>query len=223
MTEDRVYEMDWGSFRGSREVLKWNRKNLQVMGAVVDRYVKIEKRRTAVTAGGCVGVFPKYLAPLFGRVITFEPDHDNFACFAANLEDTTNVIKIQAALGFQRASVRTAKVNKWGRTHEGVTHLDGEGIIPTLRVDDLGLNDVDFLLLDTEGHELEALRGASKTITDCRPVIMCEINKNAKLNGWELRDAEALLDGYAYDLAEVIGADKVFMPRERAIYKKRDQ
>ena len=208
-----TYELDWGRLTGDKACLRWNRKNLQVLGEVVDAHVS--SHRTVVQAGGNLGVFPKWLAARFQRVVTFEPDFDNMGCLFVNTLTEPNIIKLQAALGYERKSVGMAKVNNWGRTHAGVTHVSGEGLIPTIRLDDLGLTDVDFIQLDTEGYELSAIRGGQKTIAGCRPVIMMEINKNAVLNGWNLADVECLLGALNYTLVSKIGPDKVFLPRER--------
>ena len=57
-----------------------------------------------------------------------------------------------------------------------------KGSIP-LRTGDECLNDIhtDFIKIDTEGHELSVLRGLSKTIRRCRPVIFIEVEENNKI------------------------------------------
>lgn len=46
--------------------------------------------------------------------------------------------------------------------------------IPCTRLDDLQLNDIGFIKIDVEGHELAVLRGASATIERCRPNLLVE-------------------------------------------------
>jgi hypothetical protein len=52
--------------------------------------------------------------------------------------------------------------------------MEGRGAIPTLEVDDFKLSDVDLIMLDIEGSEFRALRGAEATIRRCRPLIVFE-------------------------------------------------
>lgn len=47
-----------------------------------------------------------------------------------------------------------------------------------LTIDSLTLKRLDFLKLDVEGMELEALAGASETIQRCKPVLMIEVIKS---------------------------------------------
>ena len=45
----------------------------------------------------------------------------------------------------------------------------GGGVIPSLRVDDLGLEDLAFLKLDVKGYEERALRGAEEALLRFQP------------------------------------------------------
>jgi hypothetical protein len=62
-----------------------------------------------------------------------------------------------------------------GRLHDiGGVHVNGEGHIPTIRIDDLNLTDCNLMQLDVEGYELNALLGAAKTIDKFKPVLCVE-------------------------------------------------
>ena len=43
----------------------------------------------------------------------------------------------------------------------------GEGSIPMITVDSLGLDDVDMIKIDVEGYEMEVLKGADEDIRKC--------------------------------------------------------
>lgn len=125
-------------------------------------------RSIAVQAGGNAGVWPAWLAEKFETVYTFEPDAENFRCLAMNCPD--NVIKFQSALGFRRENVDLHR----DLANCGAYYVAGKGNIPTLRIDDLELPKCDFICLDIEGMEAEALEGAILTLTTFHPVIMYE-------------------------------------------------
>jgi len=174
-------------------------------------------RQVAVQAGGNLGLFPKRLAALFETVYTFEPAADLFAMLQANAPEP-NIIKFQAALGDQRQLVATSRHRRDGKpnNHEGITHIAGPGRIPTLRIDDLGLAICDWILLDLEGWELFALRGAHETIARCRPTLTVEINKSCGFVGIAEDDVRAELRAREYVFVERFHSDELYVPRERS-------
>jgi FkbM family methyltransferase len=162
-----------------------------------------------------LGVYPRHLSYVFGTVYCFEPSVELFPMLVANAYET-NIIKIQAALGFERGLVGTSRERRDGKTnaHEGITHIDGPGPIPTLQVDDLGLPVCDFIQLDLEGYELYALRGASQTLARCRPVVCVEINKSLGFVGIDEEDVRGFLRGLGYRFVMRLGSDEGYVPEE---------
>lgn len=203
---------EWDTFKGSAEALKWNRRDLTGLDAVIAR---TPGRTAAIQAGANLGIFPKRLAASFKTVYTFEPAADLFAILMHNAPER-NILKYQAALGDVRRTVGVSRVRRDGKAncHEGITHVAGNGNIPTLRIDDLGLKVCDLICLDLEGWELYALRGAVETIHRCRPVLCVEVNKNQEFVGIRrdfLRDAVKAL---GYRFAETLRSDEVYVPAE---------
>ena len=202
---------DWGKFEGSALALKWNMRDLTSIDAVL----KVVAGRTAcVQAGGNLGVFAKYLARSFQSVYVFEPSPELFPKMTANAPEP-NVIRFQAALGESAGLVGTActrRGNKPGPIHEGLTHVAGTGIIPTLRLDDLWLPTLDLLYLDLEGFELYALRGAVQTIAHCRPVIAVEINQNIGFYGHARDDVRGFIQAQGYQQVRRVQSDEIFVP-----------
>lgn len=204
---------DWNRFAGSPEALKWNRRDLPFLDVVL-KYVP--GRTAVVQAGGHLGLWPKKLAESFATVYTFEPAADLFAAMQKNAPEP-NIVKFQAALGDQRELVGLSRVRRDGKTniHEGITHVSGSGVIPTLRVDDLGLEVCDLLMLDVEGWELFALRGAVETIRRCRPVLVVEVNKNLGYVGLTPADVAQFLGDLRYGVVQRHQSDEVYLPIER--------
>jgi FkbM family methyltransferase len=203
------------SVKGSAEALKYSRRELQHLDAVL---AITPGRTAAVQAGGNLGLFPKRLAQEFATVYTFEPAADLFKMMQENAPEP-NIIAFQAALGYMRELVETRRVRRDGSTkvaHEGITHVVPGGTIPTLRVDDLNLPVCDLLYLDIEGAELEALHGSAGTLGRCRPVVAVELNKNLAYVGLEDRDVLNFLHAQGYRHALTLGSDQVFVPEEWA-------
>lgn len=214
LTSAAAFERLWPTFRGSREALKWNRRDLPTVDRLVDL---CRQHRVAVQAGGHLGIFAKRLAASFEAVYTFEAAADLFVLMTQNAPEP-NIHRYQAALGYHRQMVGTARVRRDGKphAHEGVTHIAGAGPIPTLQVDDLRLSACDLLLLDIEGWELYALMGADATLRVHRPVVCVEVNRNLTYLGLEPADVRRYLDDRGYQRALRLEADEIYLPREWA-------
>lgn len=156
-----------------------------------------------VQAGGNVGMFPARLAERFKFVYTFEPDADNFNCLAHNAM-LTNIIKFQAALGNRHECVKlwTNPVNV------GAHYVDGTGEIPTLMIDDLNLPTCNLIMLDVEGYETAALKGAAATLQKFRPCVVIEEKGHGTRYGDE--KATDYLEALGYREAARVHRDIVF-------------
>lgn len=128
-------------------------------------------RRTAVQAGGNVGIFPLLLAEHFQQVLTFEPNPECYACLMANTASNPRIEIHHAALGMGNEPVGFDEV--WPGNC-GAGQVKGRGSIPQHRIDDFELTDVDLIQLDVEGFESKAIIGAAATIEQCRPILMIE-------------------------------------------------
>lgn len=202
---------NWGAFKGSEVGLKLCRRELAHLDAVV---AQLSRRRVAVQAGGNLGIFPKRLAEAFETVYTFEPSAELFPLLIANAPEP-NIVRFQAALGYDRALVATIRARrglKTGFAHEGVTHIAGPGVVPVLRIDDLALPVCDLIYLDIEGHEAFALQGAAATLGRCRPAVAVEINENITHEGLTRRDVVTVLEAHGYHFVQKLGSDEFFLP-----------
>ncbi len=168
------------------------------------------KRRQVVQAGGHIGTWPVYLAETFADVFTFEPDWANFNCLARNTHDRglNNVFPVRGVLGVRRGPIGLRKSEK-----STGQHRIGKGeLVPSYRIDDLGLAKLDAIFLDVEGFEVPALQGALRTIERCRPVIMAEENKRALDQGYRLGDVARLLRPLGYRKVAEVNEDLIFAP-----------
>jgi FkbM family methyltransferase len=204
----------WDRFEGSQLGLKWNRRDLPNLDAVVAR---VPFRRVALQAGGSLGIFPKRLSESFETVYCFEPSPSLFPLMCRNAPEP-NIVRFQAALGYHRQFVSVSQERRDGKPdpHEGITHVSGAGPIPTMRIDDLALPVCDLLQLDLEGFELYALQGAVMTLARCRPVLCVEINKSLGFMGLEREDVRRFIVEAGYRFVERMHSDEVYLPLEAA-------
>ena len=70
----------------------------------------------------------------------------------------------------------------------GVIKEDGDKFVQQKRLDDYTLNDVDYIKIDVEGHELKVLKGAIATIERCNPIIVIEENGSQELYNKGIKD-----------------------------------
>ncbi|HEX8324581.1 MAG TPA: FkbM family methyltransferase [Tepidisphaeraceae bacterium] len=137
---------------------------------------------TVVDAGGCYGEFTLYASQCVGptgRVLMLEPDETNLRIARRNFElngNPTNITIIPAGLWNERGSIRFAT------GHEAVSTMVGRALIdaqddavevPTLTLADLvrdqRLGRLDFVKIDIEGAELEALSVVDRLPADMKP------------------------------------------------------
>lgn len=212
----RYYRPQWDvmNLKGSDACLHWNVRDLQTLEEALKH---ARGNRCAVQAGSNLGLFPKRLAESFSVVHTFEPD-PKLSAQARHNAPEANVLHWLAAIGNSRDSVKLGYGRRDGSSrpnHEGLTHVVGTGG-DTMQVvlDDMMLEDLDFMYLDIEGYELFALQGAEKTIERCRPTIVVEINNTLThygLNGDQVRNWFA---DHNYVRQFRIHSDELYVPSE---------
>lgn len=181
-------------------------------------HVPADRRRVAVQAGGNCGLMVRPLADAFDQVITFEPDALNFRCLDMNIRDR-HVVKVSACLGDSREHVGLMGAPDNCGVRRPATKDEerqfGAGDVPVLLIDEAveiwAAWPVDLLMLDIEGYELHALRGAAETIARCRPVVVLELCGHARVYGHSDEDIVGWLGERGYVCRERLLRDSVFV------------
>lgn len=131
-----------------------------------------------------------------GKVYAFEPNPAAYSCLYHNCPEA---ISFNAGL-----SDREAFLTYNGSENAGAGHIGhGEGVTHVFTLDSLNLRRCDFLKLDIEGLEFDALQGAKNTILEHRPVMWVEVNESALARqGKKPEDLLQLVEnGLGYDIA----------------------
>lgn len=150
-----------------------------------------------------------------GRVLAFEP-----------LPSIRNVLNENISLnGFRNIDVfncglsdreGTVQIHEIENVHEGLaTFYPGDRIskiafqVQLKSLDNifetLNLNRLDFIKIDIEGGELEALKGSRNVIQKYHPVLMVEINEETyNAAGYSSKDVTSFFDDIGYQAYEIV-------------------
>lgn len=163
-------------------------------------------RDTCIQAGGNVGVWAAHLAQHFRHVVTAEPVAENFVCLKANVPG--NVFPLNLAFG--AAPGRTGMHMEAGNA--GAHWIEGDGSIAVEAIDNLSLSACDLIILDVEGSECAALRGAEQTIRKFRPVVMFEEKGlGSRYYGLPDKAAQMFMQKLGYRIAKKVRKDVIMV------------
>lgn len=170
----------------------------------------------ALDCGANVGVHTIEWAQLmhgWGEVAAFEAQERVFYALAGNitLNNCFNARAIWAAIGqesglidvpvpdyFTPSSFGSLEIRQTTTTEFIGQEINYARATPTrmMAIDDLGLTRLDFIKIDIEGMEMEALLGARATIAACRPQMLIERVKadEAALRGFLTEQGYAVFE-----------------------------
>jgi FkbM family methyltransferase len=138
---------------------------------------------TVLQAGGCCGMYPRFYRQNVGRVITFEPNKDNYACLMKNCA-STDIEHHNAALGSDIGTAMMKYSTAGGHNlNIGMHRIDASvaGDVYVTTIDSLRLESLDLIHLDLEGSEEDAIVGGMQTITRFWPTIITERNNGSDI------------------------------------------
>ena len=164
--------------------------------ATVDAYSRLVRPgATVLDIGANIGAHTLPLARLCGpggRVIAFEPTRFAFEKLRRNVELNPEVaarISCQQVMlvGSEGAALEGEIYSSWplGQAPSDELHAEHKGRLMSTReasaetldgaLRRLGVQQVDFVKLDVDGHEPDVLGGASETFSGARPLILMEL------------------------------------------------
>lgn len=171
-----------------------------------------------VHAGTFFGdMIPNFARSVSGNLYAFEPVFENYilAKLCVDSNNLENVILMNSALsdGLGNLYINTNEGD--GRHAGGASSISDKGAIcVAINIDRFNIEDLVLIMLDVEGHELLALKGAQETIQKSRPVIAIEDNNN---------NCADFLCSIKYENAGHIPGLTIWAPSENNVYKEKTE
>ena len=163
--------------------------------AIVKRYLSLfpTRNRGYLDIGGHFGTTLIPFMRLYNNAIAFEPQPDNYHFLCQNVKVNQSVLGNKQILtkqvGVGNSTLKGMSVMHGSNSGCYFFKQDDNGTTQTIRLDDdedVATMDIDFVKIDTEGAELDVLKGGLNTLLRTRPLIqvetngLCEQNFNVK-------------------------------------------
>lgn len=149
--------------------LNWDATFAKVIAAIQCREPGL-----VLDVGAYIGDSTRWFTEHGFATVAFEVQRDAFLCLTRNCPEALN-INFPVGNG-ERVSITEQDGGNLGA--RSVKPAGGEGV-QTLRIDDLGFENVACIKVDVEGWEPEVLAGAAETIEREKPIVVVEINPGA--------------------------------------------
>jgi FkbM family methyltransferase len=156
-------------------------KNIPAEEHLVHYFNKLIKPTDIIVEGGVyVGLHTLRFSQLAfeGHIYSFEASERNYQLANNTLIDNNinNVTLYHQALYSENKEIFLSE--SWTPDQDSVTDVPTNKKIQAVTIDSLQIPKVDFIKLDIEGGELDALKGAIDTINRCQPIITFEYLKH---------------------------------------------
>ncbi len=157
---------------------EWCEAELDCLGQI------LKSGDVVVDVGANIGThtvfFSRKVSP-GGVVYAFEPQRLTFEFLCANLalNSLLNVVPMQNGAGDLPGEIIVPILNPSVAQNFAALKIEGHDagdVVKVQPLDSLELKRCNLIKIDVEGMELKVLRGAEKTIKDCRPLLFVENN-----------------------------------------------
>jgi FkbM family methyltransferase len=169
--------------RDDTHVSRWvEQKGSLRTDGMLDTVLPMMKEGDYVVDGGAnIGDWTASIAKTVGptgMVYAFEPMPATAACLYFNVRDFTNVIVCNSALSDKMEVTAMSMDPNAGASHITNRMIASKGVfVAAVMLDMVPFPRLDWIKLDIEGSEFQALIGAEKTLKKFRPKIICELNR----------------------------------------------
>lgn len=188
---------------------RYEKDELDFLARVI--FGQLPKAGVCLDLGANIGNHSLAFSPHFSRVIAFEPHPRTFRLLQMNAELAPNVTALNLGASSAKGVISVGQdpqnLAATGLGRDGVASM-ARVDFQLVRIDDLAdvqqAGPVTFMKIDVEGHEAQALEGASDTIRRHTPLIAIEVLRNDVENGETaaLRVLQGLGYSHFYELRE---------------------
>lgn len=166
---------------------RWQYQHHKLMLAL--DHLPENRRRIAVDVGAHVGLMSYHMVDYFRHVHAFEPIPIHQWCYRKNMAEesgwtlhTMGLSDIADVVDFHFPTDTTGDAHV-ATPGKKLSHGGKEEILTIKDVymgylDQFDFNEVDFIKIDVEGHELSVVTGAIETLKRCKPVLLIEQKGN---------------------------------------------
>jgi FkbM family methyltransferase len=157
-------------FRLNRNIDSLRRFQFRINEQYFEPFFSLNEKPIFVDGGGFDGSTSAYFAslyPNYNSIYFFEPNKEVVPLAKKRLMELENV------RFYDKGLWSSAKTLKFDNTLNSASKLtpSGEVEISTVSLDEIGLGEVNFIKLDIEGAEFEAIMGAGTIIKEQKPVL----------------------------------------------------
>jgi FkbM family methyltransferase len=179
---------------------------------VLQKFLEINKNAVCLDVGANIGNHTLTMGQYAKKVYAFEPVPEIFEVLSKNINENKLNKKVKLCnFGLSNndqileiAIERSGNIGRSGIVNSGVQSRDSKYEIQQIQVktgdetvQKYSINRVDFIKMDIEGHETEAILGLKETIQKFRPVMCIEWNCDKVRDGFKNHDIfNNILKGY---------------------------
>ena len=181
------------SYLLKKRLLRAINNNYEKELTFIDRFS--DKAKNAIDIGVYRGVYSLKLSQNFKQIYAFEPNPllfpylkknlkkiiENIDLYNLALSDETGTTELKLPL--RSESIFRDNIEELYQLGAASIHPNNEFkslkkvTVKTEKLDNIYINDIGFIKIDVEGHELEVINGAKETISKNKPVLLIEIEK----------------------------------------------
>ena len=151
-----------------------------------------DAKKRSIDIGASTGIYTVHMLKASRDVVAFEPRPSQAAELSEMFESLGAPVRVESVALSNRAGISQMRMlmKDLGRsTIETANLLEDEDGSPEAqisvevrRLDDFGLDEIGFIKIDVEGHELAVLEGARDTIVKNSPIILVESENRHRKN-----------------------------------------
>lgn len=165
------------------------------------KYFKPAKGDVFIDIGAHVGKYTLQVARIVendGLVIAIEPHPKNYQALlkGIQLNGFKNIVALNVAAWNRDCKIKLfihdAAVHHSTKIDLGLGQIEVQARTIDHIIDELGVKRINWVKIDVEGAEIEVLHGLKKTLVNCNPRVIIEVQRE------NLKDVLRFMEGYKY-------------------------